>query len=428
MEHKRQYNMEKMLIAIAIFTSSFDIFGAINIFGYTFRVSQFVMMPIIVVYLIDCIKNRHMELPIGGNPLLIFCALQFIMLFRSPSIANGFQYFIWLLFSVLSLFSIVYSCERFFSFEWLFKIYLESFFYIAVFGLIQFFAYPFGIRIFLMQNWTDKLARINGFSYEPSYFATYMLLGFVTYSYLLIKKKDNLLKHMRLKSIVITIVMFLTTSRMGWLMMCFWIVLRICIFGISIIRGREKKTFLTSLIVTCFLLCFVFTLFYYVVTHFNEFKFLLNGTGLSGSSAHSFNGRVGPLVACIHIWLRNPLFGYGLGGSDAVLCDYMNIQYNPSTMNGMAGGLIIQLLVGSGIIGGIPIIVYFKRLYSQIGKGDVIIKALAWALAFEMINMLVSQSILRIYLWMHIAVLSCYIKNNKSDILKKSRLAERGEL
>jgi len=52
----------------------------------------------------------------------------------------------------------------------------------GIIGLVQWILQFFGILFYLTQY--NSMHRINGFSYEPSYYASYMLIGWIIYAYL----------------------------------------------------------------------------------------------------------------------------------------------------------------------------------------------------------------------------------------------------
>lgn len=415
----KKINFVKLFIALAILTSSFDIFLNLEIKGYSFRFTQFITIPIIIIYFFGGLKKQHIFLPIYGSYLLLFILIQSILLFRSPDISNGIKYFFWLIFSVLTLYAFSFASEKFFSFDWLIRLYLNSFYYIALFGILQFCAYPFGFKIFLTQNWSDKLARINGFCYEPSYYASYILMGFVIYTYLILHKENNVVSHMYFKTFIISLTLLLCSSRAGWIFAFLWVLKCILEYIFSLIKGTTRSKLIKNMVYTVFITIIIFLVLVFVIHNHKKLIFLLNGIGLFNTSSHSSESRFNGLIRSIEIWNDSPFLGYSLGGVAPMTCKYMGIKYT-SDSNGITGGIFNQLLVGCGLIGSLPLVIYLHRIVFFKYK-NVIMKALIWALIFEIGIMAFGQSILRPYLWIHIAIISCCYKhyNLKNDVREK---------
>ncbi len=236
-------NLIKICVILALFTTSFDIVGMINIAGFNFRFSQFIILPVILSWFFCAIKGK-IQLPTGWKSLFLFMIFQFVFMFRSPNLKNAVGYFMWLLFDIIIIFSIVYYLNKAFHFQWLIHIYMKSFVFISILGLIQFILYLLGINFFVVQTWNNRLARINGFCYEPSYYATYLIMGFILYSYFVKQKNESIfpLKVLKRDLIIITLALFLCSSRMGWLVMLLWILIIMIIeYGKLFINKLTKK-------------------------------------------------------------------------------------------------------------------------------------------------------------------------------------------
>jgi len=418
---KKNINLLQICIALSMFTSSFDIFLNINILEYNFRFTQFIILPVLLCYTLNCLYRHKFNVSIGGLFLILWFVIQSLFIFRSPDITNAIQYSLYLLFDILLVFSVAFFCNNQYSFMWLLRTYMNSFAFVAMFGLIQFMLYPFDINLLVTQHWTNSLARINGFSYEPSYFSTYMLMGFVLFAYLFEKKENDIIKHFNVKFIIIILAMILSTSRMGWLMMLFWITLRIAISFKSIYNGINKKKFICTVFLGLLFLFFLIC----VIAFLSENTFLLNGLGLKGMASHSVDQRLNGLFTCLDIFLDNPLAGYSLGGVDPIIYKYRNEVYF-SGENGSAMSIIGEILISGGIIGLIPFFTYvvkliFPKTIDNISDKKLnVLYALIWSFIFEMAILCMNQNILRPYVWIQIAVLSSaykYIYNqNKTSI------------
>ena len=411
----------RFCLLLSIFTTSFDIFLNIDVFGYNIRFTQLIILPVILLYCFNTIITKKIVVPVGGKWILLFAILQFIFMFRSPDLFNAIQYEYYLIFNILMVFSIAFFLNNYFSFEWLINIYIDSFFFVGGFGIVQFLLFPVGINLLVTQSWTFSLARINGFSYEPSFYSTYMLMGFVICAYL-VEKEEKSISHLPIKFFIIAASLVLSSSRMGWLMIFCWIVYRIVVFIKASMVGVGKRKIIQFAFIMVLLLLFGGLLIYYIIKNPSKFSFLLSGLGIFGASAHSANDRINGLVTCINIFKSSPFLGYSLGGVDPIICKYKGISYL-SGDNGSAMSIIGELLVSGGVVGTLIFAVYIFTLvfFESKKKRSELGNALVYALFFELMILCMNQNILRPYVWMHIAILCCYYKqSNRNEQEKKS--------
>ena len=232
-------NIIKKLLFLALLTASFDIVGVITLSGFNFRFSQFIFIFIFFYTFIKCIRIKKILLSKSWYWLLLFIILQAFMIIRSPHIKNAIGYFLWLIFDsliILSTENIICTKD---DFKWLMKAQLKCYEYISIFGLIQFALHIVGIDLFITQhNWIWSFVRVNGLSYEPSYYATYILMGFVQAIFFWEIGDYTLFNHKELKrmAMIITAVLILSGSRMGWLMIITWIAYRLISVTIKSIK------------------------------------------------------------------------------------------------------------------------------------------------------------------------------------------------
>ena len=405
-----EYKIVKCCTALAIMTASFDIVGMVNIAGLNFRFTQFISLPVFLFFLLELIKNKKMQMPRGSWCLWIWVLIQIIFSLRSPDLKNAIGYDLWLIFSVLYILSSFYFIDRAYSKRWLLQIYLTSYVVMATIGLIQLMLYAVGINFFVVQFWTGRLARINGFSYEPSYYATYMLMGFVSYAGFLIQKNYSVYSKQKLKRrfFLVATALILSSSRMGWLMigifMGGWILKGI--WKIVIEKKKGKKNW----IIGCMVLLTICLLAGPFIGKNVDFSMFSAGLGINGGSTHSSGPRIDGLQTCLKIFEDSPIIGYGLGGVDPIICQYKGIKYS-TTNNGMAMSIVGELLVANGLVGLFPLLAYIYTLlkYNKQTVGNV--KILKMALLFELMILCFNQNILRSYVWWHIAVLSAIQKH-----------------
>lgn len=397
------------LLAIAVLSSSFDIVACIDVCGYTVRLSQIALVPI-VIYALYSLLSRKAVWPKGFAWLLAWGAVQLVFTFRSPSLINAVGYEAWLIFDILTILGFARFIDSQKVYGDFIALYLDSFALMSIVGLLQLLLYPFGVNFFVTQYWTDSLARINGFCYEPSFYATYMLIGFVAHAYLIEKRSFHYLARKKLirNFALIVIAIVLSSSRMGWLMLAVWVLFRIVLAfargeagGIAISRLKLGSATALVLLVGVVL----------IAASGIDLRVPLNGLGLFGGSNHSSEQRFEGLAQCIEVFSGSPLLGYSLGGVDPVLAVQSGGEYVNGD-NGAAMSVVGELLVANGILGFIPFVGYFAVLFSGFRKATdklpshVVHRAFLWALVFELLILCFNQNILRPYLWIHLAMVS----------------------
>lgn len=405
----------KICTFLSIVTCSFDIFANTTILGLNFRFCQFILFPTMFLLLLSIVKARKIELYLGMRYLLVWLAFQFLFIARSPDIRNAAAYALWLAFNIVTVYLIAYYSDIAFTVKELIRVYMNSFFAMAVLGYLQMFLYFLGIDFYVTQAWNKYLCRINGFTYEPSYYATYMLIGFVMYAYLLEKNNEEIMKRkeMTAKFIVITIALVLCSSRMGWLMMVLWTAVRGLNWICTEIRGGLTNRRILYLVIVLGTGLLGSILIWVFLLRDGPLSFMLSGTGLYGQPAHSIVSRTSGLRKDLEVFWEHPWTGVSLGGVDPALALHSGIAYD-SSRNGSSMLLLGELLVANGIIGMIPLLLYLSSLllenrwwrkeFGQYPSSDLY-RAVEWALIFELTILCLNQNILRMYLWIHIGIL-----------------------
>ena len=412
------YKIIKVCISLIFITSSFDVFLTFNVSGFTLRFCQIVCLFIFILWALD-IATKKIRIPVGRTPLLIWVTTQLLFCFRSPNLLNALGYFAWLIFDVLIIFVISQYIGRAFDLNWLIKMYMRSFVWISFFGLAQFALYPLGINMFVAQVWNSNLARINGFCYEPSYYSTYLLPGFVIYAYLYEKKSTDIfsLKEIKWNLAIITLALVLSTSRMGWLMMGVYIIVRLLYNFFLFARKGIKRKSMKKVIFLSAVLALLIPLIIRIISNM-DLLFLLNGLGIAGTAAHSSKARIECLQNCINIFKENPLLGYSLGGVDPMLARSAGRTYIAGE-NG-AGNVLGELLVANGVVGLIPFVWYFYTIlfgnFRKLRLRSNTYSAVRTALIFEFIILCMNQNILRVYFWCLLAVLNALEITIKKEI------------
>lgn len=407
------------IVYFSIFTISFDIFLVINL-GFNFRISQLLLIPVIIYVLATRLNARNSIVPLGYGLLLAWTL--FIILFVQNSLfpTRSIGYVFWLVFNVLTIFCVVQLFQSEQRLLQLLKCYIYSFVFVSFFGLIQFIFPLLRLSAPLVQQWwiPGVLARINGFSYEPSFFATYLLIGWVFVACLC---KDNAYiinkKVLYFFYFLLTLVMFLSSSRMGWLIMLIWYMQYPILFVAKLFQGRLNirlmKYALLFTTISIFFICIVV----YIIG-FDTISFLFSGLGIAGGASHSSDTRTHEFMDTLTIFMKSPIIGYSLGGISSAIGELRGIDVSDLEVAKMNEGMSVfaEVLAASGIVGGLFFVLYFIKLLCfpiKLMKAfnhqlyRPLLKALVIALIFELIILQFNQNILRPYLWMHIAILCC---------------------
>ena len=408
----------KWLLVLAILTSSFDIFLNVRI-GFNFRFTQICIILSIALFAFTK-KGFRFQKPLGIEYLLAW--FFFIALFVPNGVfTRNAGYAVWLLFNILAVILFVQCINTPQRLIWLYKTYVLSFVAVSLFGIFQFVAPLLGLGAPLVEQWWvhGLVARANGFSYEPSYFATYLLMGWVITAYHLYNNAQEQrppIPYLTLSHIIITTAILLSTSRMGIVILALWYTQYPVKFAVRLTKLRIKKK-LFGINIGLLLLAGLLVLIIANI-NFEIILMLVNGTGLFGTATHSTTtGRIPTFVEVLEVFAKSPFIGYSLGGIASALAEHRNVAVSDLADLKQHEGMNVfaETLAASGVIGFIPFLAYIGslfyrplRLMPKITNPIFanMLKALVIALLFELVILQLNQNILRPYLWVHIAILA----------------------
>lgn len=406
----KKENIGILLAKIIILTASFDIVAVINIRGVTIRLAQFVIL-IGSCYLFT---KRRIKLPTGYKWLLLWLILQVVSIWNVQNRMFVVGYFFWLVLNVM----LVIMLQNFFNTGYrvdvLIRFFVKSFVVMSLLGLFQWICAIMGINFFLTQETLNRsnLPRLNGFTYEPSYYSTYLLPGWIITVYLLEKGSKLFTKaELQIYAVVISLALLLSTSRMGWLFMGLWIFYRAMLYMKSFLRGKITRSRLILMGTVA-----VVALWAVSIIQTNGINVFVGGLGIHGTSAHSSNIRIMQFVNTLKLFQMNPLFGYSLGGVAVKYCQTYGLPFD----SGASMCVWAELLVASGIVGMIPFIAWFRNLLIMPLSKVIILDrqrectALFYALVWECGILAMNQNILRIYFWVVIGVINVAIIQYKN--------------
>ncbi|MFU2074254.1 hypothetical protein, partial [Gallibacterium anatis] len=179
---------------------------------------------------------------------------------------------------------------------------------------------------------------------------------------------------------------------------------------------KKNDIFILMIYLISFILIMGFILFF----DLEKILFLLNGTGLFGTSSHSASMRGSDALYTLETFLNSPFIGYSLGGVATAIAEIQGIVVNSQAEAKLYEGMniFLEILAASGIFGFLFFILWLKRLFkvskkvSYICKEDTIsfiILALRFSLIGELMLLMFNQNILRPYLWVLIGMLNVSI-------------------
>jgi len=396
------------LLFLIFLTSSFDIFLGVKIGGTQIRISQILELFFLFGALLSSSYIKKPTWPLGFSYALIWGV--FVLMWTPNTYDIGFSigYSLWLVMSLAKIFFICQIFRDYTTILRLYKVYIVTFVLISCFGILQFFAGRAGISLLVAQWWFAGFPRVNGFSYEPSYFATYLIAGWGICVYLVEVPNKLFTRHWNLANLsIVSIALLLSTSRMGILVVGIYVGARIlkkvyrAIFFLELNR-TDLRILLAGIFIAGPVIAYALA-----TINFRSWLFLLSGTGIAGTAAHSSLTRLGQFGETINLFMQSPVIGYGMGGIGSYLGRAHALAPNEAT--GM--NITAEVLASSGILG-FPFYVIFiwalltKPFSSRFAPGEMTdaLKSAAVGMALLYLILQFNQSILRLYVWNHIAI------------------------
>jgi len=409
------------VFGVCLFTSSCDVILNFNL-GGSFRLAQILMIFICLAAVARIVQDGRILWPRGATAISLWVVVQLIFLPLAGVLSIGLMFFALLVYTVIGLLAIVQLYGQNDMIEPLVKMYLLSFVAVASYGLLQFISPLFGVVApFTAQFYVSgKLARINAFSFEPSYFATYMILGWIMVVDLRLSKARIVEgRFWKWAAIGLTAAMFCSTSKGAWAVMLVELAARLTppvwrSFKRLVSSGKILIWLPNSRVVIAGLV--LVSLFgggalYLRKLHFDPL-FFLSGTGLAGSASHSLDTRVGDGFDTFHAFEDAPFIGRSVGGVAIYRAHREGIKV--TTMEDVRRfwgfPVLLDVLLASGIIGVIPFLVFLytstfgslrmARRYWPDERAKWL-RAMARAMIFEWLMLAADQNLFRIYLWFH---------------------------
>lgn len=406
-----------IFLILCFFTVSFDIFLIFD-FGPNLRIFQLLSFFIIFISFFIGLYKPYI-IPLGFIPLLIWTIFIFAFIPNSGFLPKGIGYAFWLLLNIMFVFSMVQIINSK-NFNHLFFWYLTSFFFVSLFGLIQFIAGFLGFGdLFLIKTWWYHgiIPRINGFSYEPSFYSTYLITGW----FILACLKNNKIpifnsKFINIYYYVISISIILSGSRLGLLVILIWYarIPFIILYRLVFLKKIYLKNFYFGLFVIVIISIVLFTIFFN-----NNFSILTSGLNYA-DNYQSITIRLKSFIDTLTIFYNSPFIGYSLGGISSAIAELNGLNVDSFASAKIEGNCVLaEVLAASGIFGFFPFLFFIWMIFYKpfIVTKNIISEDFSQILLYvtcgtiiQFLMLQANQNILRPYLWLNIGFICVLYK------------------
>jgi hypothetical protein len=413
--------------AVIFFTSSFDSFLSIDL-GPNIRLAQLVSLVLVIAALLTHRMGLSLEMPLGAPFLLAWCGIQLAFVPVADFWQKSLAYCVWLVLNIALVFAMVnVFASNFVRLHTLLKLYLSSFVFAATFGIIQFILPIVGGPALLIEQWwiPGSVPRVNGFSFEPSYYATYLIMGLVSLGSL---RRSGVTEFRTwawtFSYLLMIIAMILCSSRIGIAFALLELSIQPLRFLAKIIRRPSLilgfhvsgKRFLIAAACVWITYIAIGKTIDWVSDDPETVRIIVSGTGLLGTAAHSVDEREEHFGDTLEAIADHPWMGSSLGGVTESVASHVGFrpQNFEETKRFEGQSTFAEVVAASGIPGSIPFFC-FVVLYivSPLKLARTVstyraawLRALVLSLVFEWAILQFNQNILRLYLWIHIAMLA----------------------
>jgi hypothetical protein len=417
-----------LTVAAAIFfSSSFDTFLNVNL-GPNIRIAQLFSLLLLAAALLTHRLSMTMEIPLGGLYLLAWCGVQLAFVPVAAYWQKSLAYCIWLLLDIALSFAMV----NLFAgdarhLQILLKLYLASYVFVAAFGIVQFISPILGGPALLVEQWwlPGRVPRVNGFSYEPSYFATYLIMGLVCLGSL----RRSGIPEYRARAwtfayLLIALALLICFSRMGVIFALIELAIAPLTRLWKVVRHPRLILWFRisgwKMLATAAVLLVAYSAINETVHWFQDdpatVEILVSGTGLLGTASHSVDEREDHLQGTLQTIAAHPWMGQSLGGITESIAAYSGLRPQNFEEAKLYEGqsVFAEVVAASGIPGSLPFLCFLivtiispLQLASRSSPLHAAwLRSLVMALVFEWAILQLNQNILRLYLWVHIALLA----------------------
>lgn len=310
------------------------------------------------------------------------------------------------LFNFVLYFLLPMQLIQFVDIERFLRIYWSSFVVVGLYATLQVGLSIFGIYEPYALQRIGLIARGQAWTYEPSYYALYMIPYVMFHNSMALFTDSSVYKLMGQNMLMIVS----TSTGM--------IISYPVFFITSMIRSLNPfwylvKQQLTKIIATFFVVVTVLSVLFYEIALNSIFKLFYSSIAMQVS----FWSRWDVAVASFKVFLKYPLIGAGLGGvSPDRLKEESLYDFKPETLEEFAGlDPIIsftEVLASLGLVGLMAFIylgIVFYRAFRRVQPADKRATALFISLIVTIVALQMNQGLFRPYIWIHAAVVYGYL-------------------
>ena len=415
------------MMSLALLTASCDVILTLDI-GGTVRFCQLMLLGVMICAFAQMLQTRTILWPRGGYALALWAILQGLFITQSPAPATSILLYGILIFTLLGIVAALQLYGRSSLIDSLMKVYLYSYVIVAAFGALQFVSPALHLGSPLIVQWIlhGLIPRINGFNYEPSYFATYLIMGWIMVIDLR-ASKAAITQNRRWFwfFLLLSVILFFSTSKTAWLLMLAEYIARAIPVMFRYVSRQAARFLRGSWVLDLPRLATIFGLVLSLTflvssaiaaSRFVDLNTFLSGTGINGTAAHSLNDRIGGFASTFEVVKQHPWIGRSLGGVPATIAQSHGFQLRTIADLRFFWGFPVPLDVfaASGFWGFIPFVWFFLAITA--GERQLIeahwqddrakwLQALIRALVFEWLALCADQNLLRVYLWFHVTMI-----------------------
>lgn len=378
------------LIWVSILISGGDRFS-IRFLDSTFKLNQLTFLFCFFYFIFFKKYYFSKKIMLYFSPII---GIHFLSLFHTVSFIKSFIFFLFIIFNYLIVIGTVYSWCRYENNEKIINKYIQNFRVVGILSVIQFILGSFGITFSIFQNDIHQgIYRPALWFYEPSYLATYLCFYYIMTLVFFSNNKKKYKKDLFFSILVICI----TTSTLGYLVLFSGILLYIFFLNKNIFQGIKKIWDLIKGMIIGIVLVYLWKKEIILIFIGRIFKI-----GIKKASGR----RIDNWGETLEVIKANSLFGIGANSYGV----YTQTNNPPSNVT-------LEILATLGIVGLFCFIVFLIFIFLNCWKlkKDINIKAMWLSLVIALIALQANQNYMRTYFWVHIAILFGIIANHKRE-------------
>ncbi|URA10861.1 O-antigen ligase family protein [Thermospira aquatica] len=416
---KMMSSLRWVLLWLIFAMGSMDIFGVFHVKGFTVRWVLFLMAAFVLLEGTRLFREKKWHFSWWWGWLVAIAFFHTLFSFMSPAIFRGLGYAVWLWLFVLWVVVLSHISREEGIFAKLVVVYVTSFLPAMIVGWLQW--------VIPSLAWSDSflwksqgalgitayhaLHRVNGWNYEPSYFATYLLPIFPLLVSLIVHQRGKERIFTAVFFLFAALMLFLTTSRMGWLAGSIFLVGSLGIWGARKLFQTKNKRLLPYLWIGVGMAVVMVVL---LGVGFSSFRNLFVKV-----LKWSFVERLEGMQHTLKVFFTHPWRGVGLGGVAGAIAQLqqgivpqggevkafegMNVLFEYMAAFGVWGMFLLGGFLGS-------VLVLLRRWWDKLSSWEKGIGIGLFAgLGLQVFLLLFNQNILRVYVWNHVAMVGAFL-------------------